>query len=505
MFVVLPADDTWSNQTPPQPVGLSQVRLAEIQPLGRAQSSPAHSSASSISWSDHSDGTITPDTPVRRPSAQENYIPLDECFSNPDLPKRSSTEKVTSRRAGSLGGGSPLDQVPPAPKRHNSHRGSVDSIPEMPAPPPPIKTGQPPVWTQQEIIDPLQTYDHPSKSYVNIDAEMDLDDGTYKVPPRRHRNSVQDEPLYKVPPTQHLEFVPKTEPYYQVPPGHNYPVEGYYQPDAEYDVPPLAKYLPRREGSQRDSNSSSGSRSSQKQDSAYGSEEFYSVPPCRRNTDSQSMEVLSDKMRTTGLISVLNDDKYDVPPRKAQSETNILDSVPPPPRPPKGGVTPTGAPLQGPYMNVPPNSKSHPQTETPQRATQTVDQMYDFPTKKPSDAAMLSMSPPPPQPCSSIKMHGYVNAPSKYMTNTTESMYMPMAGGDVQEMYMMMQGGGGVRESLYTDMSGVHGIYTAPPSNKPINRAASYSAKPGTVPPKLTRLGAISPLSLGEPGTLPKF
>ena len=79
-------------------------------------------------------------------ASSESYIPLDSCMS-----------------------GGPLDVVPPAPSRQR--RGSNTSIPDMVAPPPPDKSGKAPA---EGAWDPNQTYDSPSKTYIN-------DDNTYKV------------------------------------------------------------------------------------------------------------------------------------------------------------------------------------------------------------------------------------------------------------------------------------------------------------------------------------
>jgi hypothetical protein len=490
-------DNYWPSESAPSQPLTSQAQSIRSTNI---QNSPILTRAASSVSSVRSEGTSTPDTPVRRTSAGEAYIPLGSCFSDS---RKSPLDRPSTRKPS---GGSPLDQVPPPPSLQKKHGGSRDSIPDMPAPPPPMKTGQP---LYPDHHDPNMTYDLPSKlSYVNIDDLDAGDEGLYKVPPRRNvqPETPEEDGLYKVPPSRHLEFVPTSDDWYQVPPSrqaenfHNYnnlppTVTSFDSREFDYDVPPSAKPLPRN-NSQRDSNSSSGSRGSQKQDSAYGSEDtFYSVPPAR--VDAQSMEMLTDRMRTN-TVNYRNgggDDTYDVPPRKTQSETNILDSVPPPPRPPKGGpASPTGP--MGPYLNIPPNSKSH-QME---HRESVVESLYDTPPKKPSDAAMLSMSPPPPQPCSVAgKMPRYVNhATGSYPIpgGQTDSMYLPMQGGPVttDDMYMPMNS----RDSLYTDMSGIHGLYTAPPSNRPINQTASYSAKPGTVPPKLQKITTSPSAGEGE-------
>lgn len=385
----------------------------------------------SESSSSHGHGQTTP---LRRLSNQESYIPLDECYS--DRASDRSLKKTNT---------SPLDQVPPAPGRR--HRGSTDSIPDMIAPAPPVKTGE-----KIELVgDPSQTYDAPSKSYVNMDM-FDQDDGTYKVPPRRQVEPDPNQGFYQVPPSKHMEFKDSTDGWQQLPPNGNLRTE------AEYDVPPSRSAS--RKDSQRDSGSSSGSRGSHRPDmSGLSPDSFYDSP---RKHSSESVDGLASHMRQTSIqksVIYTNQDAYDVPPaRKGQ----VLETVPPPPRPAKA----PGPQLA--YQNIPTNSKAR------------GDQTYDTP-RKPSDAEILSMSPPPPQPHSS-RGHGYVNSMSGYPPQH-ESMYMPMQGGGPydQQLYLPMS----EHPLPYTDMSG---IYTTPPSNKPLSsRSASAT------PPRLHRLQPSMP------------
>ena len=167
-----------------------------------------------------------------------------------------------------------------------------------------------------------------------------------------------------------------------------------------------------------------------------------------------------------------NQETYDVPPaRRTTVSSEVI--VPPPPRPAKSQILPGP---QTPYQNIPTNSKS---AVFPSRSH---DQTYDTPRKR-SDVEILNMSPPPPpQPHSAPRLHGYVNSVGGYPPNAQhESLYLPMQGGgsaDSQQLYLPMN-----EHGFYTDMSGVQSIYTAPPSNKPLPVRST-----STTPPRLQRL-----------------
>ncbi len=473
---------------------------------------------------------------VRQPSTEE-YFPIWE------------TGSETGDAAGH--GTSPLDKVPPAPSRVTGRRDSVDSIPEMAPPPPPDKQGSKDsdMMVQGEL-DPEATYDHPSKSYPGSAGggaqyvNMDVTDSPvhvgpselYQVPPPRAHQRVtdQDDGLYKVPPTRYTQYqnhgvrganatssvAGVMEDWYQVPPPAKHaPVR--QSQDMFYDVPPsrpeqVPHARPTREPSQRNSNSSNESKSSQKgggSDSAYGSEDLYDHPPAHRAPDPPVAQVTrqlrtTELRTTTAAASVISTagDVYDVPPpRKNHSEDNLMDRVPPPPKPKSS--PPMSPDEQGPYLNLPPNSKAYPQpvrqtAAPPKRTTVTMDDMYDFPTSLGSkDKAMLSLSPPPPpaHACSvASTQHGYVNAPPGIMpaasppsSSHVDSVYMPMdlvstqvpapAPDPMEELYLPMgqrgaAGRGSSGSAIYTDMSGGGG--------------RSYSAAPGSHPPRLQRLNA---------------
>ena len=457
--------------------------------------------------------------PVRQVSVEE-YFPIWD----------SETGESKNSPAVKGKGTSPLDKVPPAPSRKVRHD-SVDSIPEMDAPLPPVKQGSTPLKTGSVAIQgecyPDQTYDHPSKSYNPVQyVNMDTMDSSprggagelYQVPPPRpHQRITQvDDGVYKVPPTRYtlqsqhgIRGVnvnsSAADSWYQVPPSaKRTPVRQSH--DMFYDVPPSR---PSREHAQRNSNSSNESKSSQKgSDSAYSSEDFYDHPPMQRAPEppiTAQVAQVTRQLRTTEIRSmaasvISQGDVYDVPPpRKAHSEENILERVPPPPKPPK-----VVEEQQGPYLNLPPNSKVHPghskpalSVAPPKRTTVTMDDMYDFPSSLVNkDRAMLSLSPPPPHACATTQ-HGYVNAPPGFVANTnnhhTDSLYMPMdigAHGEPSDhmiiqddIYLLMgdqsRTSGG--SAIYTDMTGSVPCPAPPPSR-------SYSAAPGTQPPRLQRL-----------------
>ena len=408
-------EESWPSQQAPE------------VPLSLQPSLPAYSSVQPSYSSVHTAPAVTPH---RRTS--DSYIPLGDCVT---------------------GGQSPLDQVPPPPSQRQ-RRGSTTSIPDMPAPPPPMKTGEP------AFSEPagFQTYDHPSKSYVNVDGvDPDMsEEGTYKVPPRRNPPPPGgDQNLYKKPPVCHMEFHEPPSP----------------TGNENYDCP-TSNRLVTKQSSQRDSNSSTGSRGSHHQDSAYGSNDgFYDAP----------RSLVDHRVRTTTLPT---EENYDVPPaRKTQSEANILDRVPPPPRPPKSGAAPSGPTVS--YMNLPAHSPQRSiSTPAPPRPPPTPDQTYDFPKRKTSDKDMLTMSPPPPPPhvCPpNSNSHRYVNT---QWSSQSETSYMPMNQAD--DSYLPMNNAH--QGSVYTDMSSVRAVYVTPSAVQ--QPPKGYSAAPGTKPPRLQSLRA---------------
>ena len=457
-------------------------------------------------------------TPVRQTS--EEYFPIWDSETG------ESKNSPSSRGLGT----SPLDKVPPAPSRA-VRQNSVDSIPDMDAPPPPVKQGSTPKDVMQGEYKPDQTYDHPKSyhpaQYVNMDTMESPPRGgageLYQVPPPLpHQRVGVDDGVYKVPPARYTQQGIRgvsnvnssaTDSWYQVPPpAKGTPVRQSH--DMFYDVPPSR---PTREQTQRNSNSSNESKSSQKgSDSAYGSEDFYDHPPAQRAPDPPVVAQVTRQLRTTEIRStaasvISQGDVYDVPPpRKAHSDDNILERVPPPPKTPQTPPSIAVTEEQGPYLNIPPNSKAHPgqrpliptATAPPKRTTVTMDDMYDFPPSLGNkDRAMLSLSPPPPHACATTQ-HGYVNAPPGFVANTnthhhhhTDSVYMAMDLGHVVEpsdhmiiqddIYLPM----GSRDSrtssgsaIYADMTGTTQSCPAPPPS-----TRSYSAAPGTQPPRLQK------------------
>ena len=374
-----------------------------------------------------------PEFVPRRPSQTDSYTALSDCYSDEGRSNIGShSRKDRGRASGNHSHGAkhtsttaqgtpPLNRVPPAPRKQ---RDSVDSIPEMPPPPPPHKTHQP-RWDppHENAEDISRTYDSP-RPYVNIE-NLASDDGTYKV----------------------LRSRQTSESTYQVPPSHGKP---HQSQDLLYSVPPVAQPTMRdnRPSSKRDSNSSTGSRGSNKHDSAYSSEETYDqVPPPRRYSGERDhTDKLPPELRTNTLQDRSSSNKTSVP-RKAQSETSLLDTVPPAPASTAGAT---------PYINLPPNSKAHPgypnigigQPRGSQQVTDsimvpvTTDSTYDVPTRRPSEAEFLGLSPPPPAHSlpTKTKKHEYVNTPNNSVTSA--SMFVPPPSGfghnQQQDSYMPM-------------------------------------------------------------------
>ena len=308
-------------------------------------------------------------------SRGEMYIPLDECYSD-DKTQRCS----------------PLDIVPPAP----IHR---DSFPAERAPMPPVKSGVPPAPKPADCHDG-EMYDYPKRSYINVMTNQD--NGEYSYPPSQRRGRSPDddgdEGLYKVPPVHHVRIASAQGGNYKVPPPPRHNLSPTETNNGLYDYP--------------------------RGNSWYNSSEISE----RRASDASNLhKLLSTRvpLKPQSSRGPQAEDSYDVPPaRKAVSENNLLDRVPPP----QAAVSEED---HGRYMNLPSNSPAHPGYVPPDSLPDypsNVDSVYDFP-RQIHDSDMLDSSPPPPQPCSMVK-HRYVNAPPGYMVDDTEATYMPM---DIQD------------------------------------------------------------------------
>ena len=338
-----------------------------------------------------------------------------------------NSRRPTATSQSSLPSTLALDSVPPPPSSQRRElRASVDStdsVPEEPAPLPPCKTGVSRLDTYDAPMHDSSTYDHPRMGYENL------------LPATPHQNP---ESTYQVPP-------PPT------PVGTGRRAGG--KPDNMLiNVPPATSSSQPSSSTKRDSNSSNGSRGSNKQDSAYSSEDTYDpVPPPRRYSGERvvygkEVDLLALNMRISTTLdnrstSSASAKKVHMQP-KALSETNVNslnEPVPPP-----SSLAP-----QQPYINLPPNSKAHPSYENMEdrsggshhhhhhhhhrprhhsnssrsggngHATTSsnvppppvTDSTYDIPPSRKDDSEILGLSPPPPHALP--KMHVYVNsAPS---------------------------------------------------------------------------------------------
>lgn len=345
-------------------------------------------------------------------SQKEEYIPLETCFSGP---------------AGIVDDD---DQV-------------FSSIPLDIAPPTPAKTGE-----KKLISDDGngQTYDQPSNCYRPAKQELDNNDNLYKLPPPNHPSvlnySPEESNVYKYPPAQ--KVVNQQNVFNMVPPPQNnsfigthstsrsskhssadddddeddvYKVPPVRHEQVEYDTPPIKPNKVFHNIAERDSGSSGASKNSFAHTDDSGFVDTTNQQFVKNSVDSLSQKVNSMNMGPS-------QDIYDTPP---SSKSSLLEVIPPPPRPHKGPVDPK---TDSRYINLPSNSKSHPD-KTPSKNS---DNSYDFPVsandrpQKTADAKMLGMSPPPPGDHKGVVLHRYTNAPPGYIpASTTEhDSYMPM-------------------------------------------------------------------------------
>ena len=377
--------------------------------------------------------------------------------------------------------------------------GPISSIPMDFPPPPPIKTHQKMV---AQGGDTLEDYDSPPKSYKNNPAaDVDDNDNEYKYPPSSHRSVDQEPPgeslgsIYKHPP---IRSVPKlatnnqNELYNKVPPARSTEFKGtpkkssgdtgevaseedddvYKVPPSrpdqvEYDIPPsTAPMVPshnlQRKPSERDSGSSTASKGSQGHTDDSGFSE--ATDQAARSTRHGSSSHQTSELGATAY----------------QAKNSLLGVVPPPP-PPTPHKTSSDMANNSRYINVPSNSKSHPECQVPPPGIphKNPDIAYDFPVssapsqRKKSDAEILGMSPPPP-PCDkkgAMNIHRYTNAPPGYIPCTPDSggsSYLPMSptsstgSGDSylpmdrkdssSSSYLPMDNGQGVQNNSYMPM-----------------------------------------------------
>ena len=455
-------------------------------------------------------------TPV---TSQDAYIPLEECTSGP-----TRNSNGTPR--------SPLDQVPPAPAALDrfDRLQRANSIPDTPPPPPPNKTGQ----SHLDVYPPAprdvgghETYDHPKMSYLNLDAledtggkqvydypkrsylnleAIDDNDNLYKMPPPPAPAETSDDSLYTAPnnnqPVHLIQTAgSKTSPSLDAVPAKNYhgvPQSSSTTGEDLYKVPPPHKpTLITREnqgGTSRDSNSSTGSRSSQNHiaDSGFESSDMYDYPRSKTHTSHHLVSTVDSVFEAPS-----ENDVYDHPRprpsehhsmehlsrqgpnlspkseivsvgRKAVSQDTLLDSVPPPPRPPKQDNQ--RLTRESRYMNLPPDASSHTYNSPGQRSQlveSTTDDWYDFPRQQTEHELLERMPPPPPH--GRVNKHRYINAPPGYTQETLpdDDMYLPMDASS-EATYLPMQGDTGCEYVNNTAGSNTENLYNSPSSNRPI-------------------------------------
>ena len=258
-----------------------------------------------------------------------------------------------------------------------------------------------PTDARHTVMDKVE-YDRPTPSGAR---SVDTNDNVYKSPVKRtpvmstapnvQSTHYQHESVYKYPPKRDgPEYVntdeqAEDEDVYKVPQAH---------PQTVYDSPPSGHLL-KREPSERDSNSSNGSKHSHlcTDDSGLGS-----------STDNLTKQMRD--LRTSQEV-------YDYPPSSATKHAppsfvdsrKLLDSVPPPARLADAQAAAGADGNRAQYVNL--NEPSHP---APPPSAAAVDSQYDFPLstsqRKRNDKAMLQMQPPVPSPHTVVTAHQYVNA-----------------------------------------------------------------------------------------------
>ncbi len=476
--------------TPASAVGRTSPSLA-----------PKPSSSPRPSLQPTATGVALPPQPPREP-----YIELRDCWTPGTDSRRSSGRKSDgSNHSGSA----ILTQVPPPPRNHHT---SLDSIPAGPAPNPPRKLGE--KMVPLPPVDP-SLYDHPTKSYVNLDDNENVykipradsgdegvykiprqyqeyeDDGLYKVPPSHQlttTNWEDDDGLYKVPQSLHPVVQDQTDPQglYDIPPPG--------EPQAVYDVPPQhsAPTAPRPRSTRHSTSSADG------QSGAYSpGTDFYDVPKADSRPGGGSGWTGGGNEQRRESV----DDFYDVPkPTKSVSEDNILGSVVPVSSKAISGGQP-GHIRESRYQNLPPgslqyagNNSNSPQhwgrtastlptrsghpLAPPAPGTITLDDLYDIPPQRLTDAEKLDMAPPPP-PCMT-KKHAYINAPSTYV-NQAEAELEQRTHLSEPVAVTMVTDSGDVSDSRFSH----NGTYSAPPSNRPTQPNVNDVVPAPVVPARL--------------------
>ena len=187
--------------------------------------------------------------------------------------------------------------------------------------------------------------------------------------------------------------------------------------DDTYDIPP-PRLSPRTHTSDkpvrpirnelvtRHSGSSNSSRSSQKNDSAYSSEE----------TGDRHSKPTTGSADDLNVNLAIPRDLYDVPKSRSHSTSNMLEKVPPPPVMPPRSAKPK-AQASSSYMNLPETNVGTPTWNS--QPNVTTDDTYDIPRSRDHHGDVFVTSPPP---ClGEMENRDYMNAP-----NLGHSSYTPM-------------------------------------------------------------------------------
>lgn len=362
-------------------------------------------------------------TAKHSPSSQQGWQPTATVTSKSTVSDRDS-EYI------------PLETCTSGSQRRTNRQISIDSVPDEPAPPPPIKG--------------------------SFGEENDVFQGVYDVPPNSSAQCLYDHP----PPTLEEDDI------YKVPPPRHTSIDNEQE---MYDIPPPTKSSP---GTARSSSSDS-----QKADSAYSSQclpydfpphrepvadDVYDVPP----SHSQSVnEVPPSRPPKPGHLQpsgVVQEPYMNLPPNSKAfaDQSNPVDIY--------AVVTPP-APVMAKISDL---------------------ELYDFPKSSqetqdnyknldPNDKLLMATPPPPPSKCG-MADHRYINAAKGSVPPDDEYLPMDPVLGITESFNKPRDSSSTDNECEYTDMTqhssfeesleGRHALYDTPPVRtsmappRPVNR-----------------------------------
>ncbi|XP_070197206.1 GRB2-associated-binding protein 2-like isoform X2 [Littorina saxatilis] len=420
----LSTHSTSGNSTAAQPVAGSNSVWSTPAPSPTVTSQPMQAppsrtptvTSSTSSTSSHPDPSTSP----------QSYVLLNECTSGPVPVKRS--------------------------ERYDRAE-SIDSVPDFPAPPPPMKKG-------------------PSHLHYNNMEDDGKDHDSvfepYDRPPATGGQETYDRPR---PGSGHHEL-------------YDRPRSGEFKHSEESSDEDFYKVLPNAGGQVSLLRVTRNSASSDTVDLNLKT----AVPlPMPRRSPHSARSSLSDRPDSMGSMGRPMTENYDVPPPRpvSTSSQEAGDNPPAPPqRPPKPH---RGLASQSPYQNLPSNSKVYENnslnavpTAPPKNCSSATVLSYDVPRgstviSPPRDHSELEVAPPAPAPrvCGPAGGHSYLNTVPGFSNSPVvppfPDTYLPVRNGDKgdQDMDSSPPAPGQCRtDPSYADMNrggGNQDLYQVPP------------------------------------------